>query len=178
MAIVPAFDLDCDQMDAINAFINAPIKENVYRALYGLRVSPKLWFDKISGFSATIGFNYSSEDHCIMIHESLTILIFIYVDDFLIAAPTNLRAHMDRIKLSIDTKYELRDLGEVKRFLNLDICRNREVRTIHISMASYVDKIVTRFHLQHARLPNVPLTGKKLLPYDGVATPEQRTAYQ
>ena len=59
MAIVGAFDLECDQMDAINAFINAPIKEDVYvqwppgykkrntvlklrRALYGLRVSPKL----------------------------------------------------------------------------------------------------------------------------------------
>ncbi|POS86971.1 hypothetical protein EPUL_001117 [Erysiphe pulchra] len=145
------------------------------RALYGLRVSPKLWFD---GFLATIGFKYSPEDHCIMIHESLTILIFIYVDDFLIAAPTYLRAHMDQIKLSIDAKYELCDLGEVKRFLNLDICRNREKCTIHISMASYIDKIVTRFHLQHVRLPNVPLTGKKLLPYDGVVTPEKRTAYQ
>ena len=59
MAIIGAFDLECDQMDAINAFIDAPIKEDVYvqwppgykkrntvlklrRALYGLRVSPKL----------------------------------------------------------------------------------------------------------------------------------------
>ena len=153
MAIVAAFDLDCDQMDAINAFINAPIKGEVFvqwppgfnkrntvlklqRALYGLRISPKLWFDEISSFLATIGFKYSPEDICILVHESLTIMIFIYVDDFLIAAPKNLRQHMDEIKSLIDTKYELRDLGEVKRFLNFDIYRNREKRTLHIFMAS------------------------------------------
>ena len=45
-------------------------------------------------------------------------------------------------------------------------------------MASYIDKIVTRFHLQHARLPKVPMTGKKLVPNDGNASPKQRTSYQ
>lgn len=50
----------------------------------------------------------------------------------------------------INEKYELRDLGEVKRFLNLDIHRNREKSLLHISMASYIDKIVTRIHIQHA----------------------------
>lgn len=70
-----------------------------------------------------MGIKYSPEDHCILVHESLTILIFTYVDDFLIAAPKNLKRRMDEAKYLIDAKYELRDLGELKRFLNLDIYR-------------------------------------------------------
>ncbi|RKF77080.1 Retrovirus-related Pol polyprotein from transposon TNT 1-94 [Golovinomyces cichoracearum] len=45
-------------------------------------------------------------------------------------------------------------------------------------MASYIDKIVTRLHLQHARLPRVPMTDKRLIQNDGVATPEQCKSYQ
>ena len=195
MAIVAAFDLECDQMDAVNAFLNAPIKDEIYvqwppgykkrntvlrlnRALYGLRMSPKLWFYEISSLLATLGFEYSPEDHCLMIHNSLTIIIFIYVDDFLVASPLELRHHLDEIKSLINAKYELRDLGKVKRFLNLDIHRDRKKRTLHISMPSYIDKVVSRFHLQHAKIPRMPLTGKKLIPYEGTATPEEINSYQ
>jgi len=67
MALVAAFDLDVIQLDAVNAFINADIDQDVYiscpdgykeggkdiclklrKALYGLRKSPKLWHIKFS----------------------------------------------------------------------------------------------------------------------------------
>jgi Reverse transcriptase (RNA-dependent DNA polymerase) len=60
MAIIAAFNLDAEQWDAVNAFINSYLDETVYveylegfgkegkvllllRALYGLRRSPRLW---------------------------------------------------------------------------------------------------------------------------------------
>ena len=82
------------------------------------------------------------------------------------------------MKSLINEKYELRDLGEVKRFLNLDILRERQNKLPHISMGSYIDKIVKRFHLQHARLPRVPFSGQNLTNYFGVATQEEKTSYQ
>ena len=62
MALTAAFDLDVIQLDAVNAFVNADLDEDVYiscpdgykdagrdiclklrKALYGLRKSPRLW---------------------------------------------------------------------------------------------------------------------------------------
>ena len=60
MAITAKFDLDTRQLDAVNAFTNSVLDEDVYvyfpdgfhrrgwvlkllRALYGLRLSPLLW---------------------------------------------------------------------------------------------------------------------------------------
>ena len=65
MALVAAFDLETDQLDAINAFLNSPLDEEVYvripdgfkqpekvwllnQALYGLRKAPHLWQEEFT----------------------------------------------------------------------------------------------------------------------------------
>jgi hypothetical protein len=65
MALVAAFDLETRQYDAINAFVNAKLTEpktcecsegyqrpgsllSLFRALYGLKKSPFLWFKKFT----------------------------------------------------------------------------------------------------------------------------------
>ena len=65
-ALIAGFDLDVIQIDAVNAFVNALVDDEVYlippegidlppgfslrlrKAMYGLRKSPKLWFLEIS----------------------------------------------------------------------------------------------------------------------------------
>lgn len=56
-----------------------------------------------------------------MMYEKLTLLIFIYVDESLIAEPKGIKSYLIEIKDFMNSKYELRDFGGAKRFLNLDI---------------------------------------------------------
>ena len=94
MSIMAAMDLESDQFDAVNAFINAPLEELVFikikignstivvvlnRALYGLRRSPKLWKRHLSTTLIKLGLRVSNEEQCLFIGEHF--IIFFYVDD-------------------------------------------------------------------------------------------------
>lgn len=94
MAICAEFDMDTYQLDAVNAFTNAPLDEEVYvrapagwsavtgedptpqgqphifrlrRALYGLRRSPLLWLQLLSDAMKTAGLTPITEDPCVFI---------------------------------------------------------------------------------------------------------------
>ena len=73
MAIAARFDLELTQYDAVNAFVNAILKEAIYmrmphghtrpgyvlrlkKALYGLRQSPLLWQRELTNAFSTLGF--------------------------------------------------------------------------------------------------------------------------
>ena len=64
-------------------------------------------------------------------HRELDILVVLYVDDLLIAVPTI--ALVNRIRDGLKAKFELKEMGEVKRFLGFDILRNRTTKKIFIS---------------------------------------------
>jgi hypothetical protein len=76
MALVCAFELLCHQIDFKNAFTNTDMDEEIYttcppgygmpgkvwkllKALYGLRKSPKLWFDELLSFLKSLGFGHA-----------------------------------------------------------------------------------------------------------------------
>ena len=100
MAIAARFDLELTQYDAVNAFVNAILKEAIYmrmphgyirpgyvlrlkKALYGLRQSPLLWQKELTNALSTLGFKPVPHEPCIMINNG--ILIFFYVNDIVFA---------------------------------------------------------------------------------------------
>jgi Reverse transcriptase (RNA-dependent DNA polymerase). len=86
-ALAAAFDLDTAQFDAVNAFLNSLLDEEVYvemppglfpasrrircwkllRALYGLRKSPRLWQQEASRVLKSLGFKVVQEDICLFV---------------------------------------------------------------------------------------------------------------
>jgi hypothetical protein len=108
----------------------------------------------------------------------MPILIFVYVDDLLIASPRHLGKEKDRIKRQITEKYDVRDLGDAKHFLNIRITRDRDQKTLHLCQDTYIEKLFARFHLEGSKLPKTPLSTRDLVPYEGIATREQIQAYQ
>ncbi|KAL5611335.1 hypothetical protein FOBRF1_007452 [Fusarium oxysporum] len=103
MALVCAFGLICHQVDFKNAFVNAEMDEEIYttcppgygqsgkvwrllKALYGLRKSPKLWFNELASFLKDLGFQHCPDEPCILISNETQLILFLYVDDLLIIA--------------------------------------------------------------------------------------------
>lgn len=100
MALAVENNMKIHQMDAVTAFLQGDIKEELYmqqpvgfedgtnrvcklnKAIYGLRQAGRQWNKKLDAFLIEIGFMRSLSDPCVYVKNKL--IIAIYVDDFLI----------------------------------------------------------------------------------------------
>ena len=98
MALAARWDLDIRQLDAVNAFPNSELDEEVYielldgykvankigrllRALYGLRRSPLLWQKLLSSALTDLGLKQVNEEPCLFLNDHL--IIFFFIDDII-----------------------------------------------------------------------------------------------
>jgi hypothetical protein len=198
MALVAAFGLICETVDVTNAFLNAFLEREVYvecppgfnvlgivwklhRALYGLRIAPKLRFEEFTAFVATLGFNPCPEEPCLLINYETGLIIFFFVDGFLLIGSQHRRQEIEELKARIRAKYQIKELGDPTSFLNIAIRRDVEARKLWIGQRGYIDKLETKFHLESLRSRPIktPLTpGYKPIPNEGQATTGEIKAYQ
>lgn len=197
MALVAAFDLEVIHLDAVNAFVNADVDEEVHitmpegykegrkdmvlklrKALYGLRKSPKLWFIEISATLRRLGLIPVPDEPCLFVHPTKPILIFFYVDDILLMATKPHLTNLEELATNLANIYEIRRMKEFNQFLNIRIIRDRPNRRLYLSQDQYIDKLVTQFNQEYAKLPFTPLSGQDLKPFEGEATLGEINAYQ
>ncbi len=79
----------------------------------------------------SLGFKSLESNVCLFRHKELGILVVLYINDLLIAAP-----HVDLvncIRNSLRYLFDLKELGEVKRFLGFDVIRDRQARKVFVS---------------------------------------------
>ncbi|OQD85533.1 hypothetical protein PENSOL_c040G03155, partial [Penicillium solitum] len=194
-ALVAAFDLDLRQRDAVTAFLNSKLspEQEVYthmpegfqslgkcwklrRALYGLRISPRLWQQEAASILRKLGLQQAPEDPCVFVGEGL--LVFFYVDDILIASHTTAKAKAIQLEKDLEAHWELTDHGEAAWFLNIRIIRDRKQKKLWLCQDSYVTSIATRYNLTDRPPVYTPLPVDELTPYQGVATPKEILLYQ
>ena len=194
LAYAAANDLEMKHVDVSTAFLNGVLDEEVYinippglehlypnqcyrlrKALYGLKQAPRVWWLNISTFLAENGFTPTLSDPCLFtkVNEETgkLILLLIYVDDCLIVGSSD--DVSDVIKLILN-KYEAKDLGDVKSFLNMAVTRDRSPSnlTVTLSQPKYVEDVATKFNFdtKQARsgthIPIQPMKGQ-FKDYDG-----------
>ncbi|KAG6387565.1 hypothetical protein SASPL_152757 [Salvia splendens] len=93
--------------------------KNVF--FYGLKQSPKAWFDKFSSVLGTIGFKQCKSDHLVFVRHQTSgiVILIVYVDDILISG-SDVRG-IEVIKKYLHQHFVIKDLGRPKYFLGIEI---------------------------------------------------------
>jgi hypothetical protein len=193
LAMVTALDLECHQADVVTAFLNGHLDDDehiwirlpdgrivkVNKALYGLRRSPRLWYQELAKFLKSIGFNPIEADPCVFVNDT-GLIILAYVDDLVMITQTT--AKMAKLKAQLFSKFKCHDLGPISHYLGIRICRDRTKRTMELSMESYIDKLGTDFKRANAPRRYHPLAVKalklQLRAKDDLAPPQLTQRYQ
>lgn len=196
LSIVAAFNLICEKGDIKNAFTKAPINRPVFthtapgypaqgkayvlkQALYGLKVSPKLWYTELSAELKSLGLQPCPDEPCLFIHPKEQILIFIYVDDLLFIAHPSRRASLTKLQQELDRKYGIQGLGPADSFLNIRIIRDHDAGMLSILQDTYIESIARKFGQNNSARRRTPLSSSfKAQPYTGLASPDQIMAFQ
>ncbi|RVX23040.1 Retrovirus-related Pol polyprotein from transposon TNT 1-94 [Vitis vinifera] len=135
------------QLDIKNAFLNGDLEEEVYmeippgfeesmaknqvcklqKSLYGLKQSPRAWFDRFTKAVLKLGYKQGQADHTLFVKKSragkLAILI-VYVDDIILSG--NDMGELQNLKKYLSEEFEVKDLGNLKYFLEETWYRERK----------------------------------------------------
>ncbi len=171
-AVAAERDYELDQMDAVTAFLNAPLEEQLYmrvpqgypappgsvlriaKSIYGLRQAPRCWNQMLQEFMLSQGMQQSETDLCLYFKPG-KLWVVVWVDDFLVMGCD--RPTTDAFKSAITAKFKMRDLGAVETFLGMDVVRDRTARSLQVSMPSHIAAMLEQFRLVDAQSRHTPL---------------------
>jgi len=191
MAIAARFDLELKQYDAVNAFVHAPLQKKVFmrmpmgyrqsgkvfclnKALYGLRESPKLWQQMLTGTLIDIGFKPIPHEPCCLTLDG--ILIFFYVDDIVLAYRKPQRDKAKDLINRLKGQYNISGGEDLQWFLGIAVYRDRRQKRAWLSQASYIEKIVKLADTSPSN--ETPMLKAELLPYQERASGKAVRSYQ
>jgi hypothetical protein len=168
-------------MDVVTAFLAGEMDEEIYmeqpegfeagedqvcllmKSLYELKQAARVWNQKIRGYLLSIGFSQLHSDHCVYINKDTGVIIAMWVDDLLIFRKDI--NSIDNLKQQLRQEFEMKDLGELKYFLGMQIHRDRSQKLLHINQSGYINSILERrFNMQNSNTVPTPLAaGTKLI---------------
>ncbi|CAI5493669.1 unnamed protein product [Closterium sp. Naga37s-1] len=126
------------------------------RPVYGLRQSPREWHDTLRSTLRDLGFCPSSADPSLFVRTGSTpFFILVYVDDLVFATAD--RAALAEVKSELQNRHTCTDLGELQRYLGLQITRDRAARTITQTHSHMVQQVLRRFDFQFSTTQPTPL---------------------
>jgi hypothetical protein len=191
VAIAAKFDLELIQYDAVNAFVNADLDEEVFmksppghrkpgkilslnKALFGLRKSPLLWQKKLTSVLQSLGFQPVPHEPCCMTYRG--VIIFFYVDDIALAYKLERSELAKELVNQIRKHFDLTGGDPLQWFLGIRVIRDREKRLIWLSQSTYIDKIANLAETNQG--DSTPMTRDELLPHEALSSKSSINRYQ
>ncbi|XP_073317219.1 uncharacterized protein [Primulina huaijiensis] len=175
------------QLDVNNAFLHGDLLEEVYmslpqgycregeilppnvvcelhKSIYGLKQASCQWFAKFSVALLDVGFSQSHADNSLFLRtkRSAFVALLVYVDDIVIA--TNCEKEASDLKMYLDSKFRLKDLGELKYFLGIEVARSQY--GVSICQRHYALKLLTEAGLLGCKPRSTPMDANTKLSLD------------
>ena len=133
------------------------------KSLYGIKKSPRMWYQKFDTYILGLGFVRSKVDHCVYSKQvgDHFINIVLYVDDMLLIG--NNKDVIKEVKSQLSSKFDMKDLGATNFILGMEIRRDRANKMISLNQRKYVEMVLQRFNMQESKPVKVPIpVGVKL----------------
>jgi hypothetical protein len=163
------------QMDVKSAFLNGPIKEEVYveqppgfeseeypnhvyklhKALYGLKQAPRAWYECLRDFLIENGFRIGKADSTLFTRKMGKDLFIcqIYVDDIIFGS-TN-KSFCEEFSKIMTDRFEMSMMGVLTFFLGFQIKQVKE--GTFISQTKYTHDILKKFGMDKAKPIKTPM---------------------
>jgi hypothetical protein len=163
------------QMDVKSAFLNGPIKEDVYveqppgfgdseyhthvyklsKVFYGLKQAPRAWYECLRDFLITNGFKVGKADPTLFTKTIAKDLFTcqIYVDDIIFGS-TN-KSSCEEFGRIMIRKFEMSMMGELKYFLGFQIKQLQE--GTFICQTKYIQDTLKKFGMKNVKPINTPM---------------------
>nr|GEW37974.1 hypothetical protein [Tanacetum cinerariifolium] len=184
------------QMGVKTAFLNGPLKEEVYvaqpdgfvdpdhpekvyrlrKALYGLKQAPRAWYDELSAFLTSKGFTKGTIDPTIFTirYGEDILLVQIYVDDIIFGSTNH--KYSKRFEKLMHSRFKMSLMGEIKFFLGLQI--QQSPSGIFINQAKYTLEILHKHGMDKGQRIGTPIAMKHKLDADLSGNPVDQTDYR
>ncbi|XP_071909660.1 uncharacterized protein [Coffea arabica] len=164
------------QLDVKNAFLNGDLEEEVFmslppgfvdkygvgkvcklkKSLYGLKQSPRAWFERFSKVVKKFGFLQSQADHTLFYRhskEGKVAILIVYVDDIILTGDDC--GGLENLKKFLAKEFEIKDLGNLKYFLGMEFARSKE--GIVVSQKKYVLDLLKETGMMGCRPAETPM---------------------
>ncbi|KAK6123626.1 hypothetical protein DH2020_042625 [Rehmannia glutinosa] len=144
------------------------------RSLYGLKQASRQWNTEFCSKLLAYGFTQSVHDHCLFTKhtDSSSLFLLVYVDDVLVTGsnPEDIKL----LKHHLDSLFTIKDLGEAKYFLGLELARTGD--GIYLNQRKYIIDILKDAGLLGCKPASTPFPqGLKLVHDSGspLSQPDQ-----
>ncbi|KAK1427083.1 hypothetical protein QVD17_15766 [Tagetes erecta] len=196
LSLVASRDYELEQLDVKTAFLHGNLDEVIYmkqpmgfeelgkenqvcllkRSLYGLKQSPRCWYQRFDETMLTNYFKRSSYDSCVYLKEYKSgkfIYLLLYVDDMLICCED--KDEIEVTKELLMKAFDMKDLGAAKKILGMEIVRDRVNGKLILHQQAYINKILNNYSMQDCKPVKTPLAQHfKLSSRDSPQTEEER----
>ncbi|GJV04566.1 retrovirus-related pol polyprotein from transposon TNT 1-94 [Tanacetum coccineum] len=179
LALTACKDYELEQLDVKTAFLHGNLKEVIYirqppgyeqgnkvcllkKPIYGLKQSPRQWYKRIRWrFHVEQGVtSLVVKDSCVYYRSYAQggyIYLLLYVDDMMIACKS--KAEIGPTKSSLKREFNMKELGEAKKILGMEIVRDQSRNILTVSQSGYVSKILNNLRIDNGKSIEMPLGG-------------------
>lgn len=183
IAIAAKFGLEVHQLDFVGAYLNGVIEEEIYmempndlhkvlhkreaskyknkvcllkKAIYGLKQSGRLWYEKLDTKLREMNLAPSKCDPCIYINknDNNMTLIAIYVDDLIVASSD--QNVLTNLKNELANTFEMKDLGPIQFCLGIEFNQDVKSGKICMSQSKYIQHLLERFGMADCKPVSTP----------------------
>ncbi|KAJ9523654.1 hypothetical protein QJQ45_019923 [Haematococcus lacustris] len=192
LAKAAAEDMEIHQLDFETAFLNGKLEPGeviyvqqpegfeegstntvcrLHKALYGLRQAPRAWHARLCEELLSMGFKASEADPALFTLQLSTDMVYllVYVDDCLLCTQQGDTAGLAYVKKQLSSAFKLKDLGEARWFLGMQLTRDRAEGTIKLDQQKFVQELVTANSKSAAHSKPLPMAPAVKLVREGDA---------